>query len=243
MAVTFLQAVNSTLKRVRVIQGDAGELVTSTIASTATGGVATDAFTDSGRQTEIDLVIQIWQEYVHEVYAMGLFPNEGATATIFLVDGEREYDMPSDFERVAGKDYRDRIFRGATSGLLVREYHGGYAAMLRDQALATDYTGDPSFWALSPVNGKMRMDREATSEQDGNAYNMLYEKKLVLTSTMATDTLPFADVVTAAGVPVVAEAWNRAFKKEFDVGMFRSSIARGLDYMARDQRKNRYGKN
>ena len=75
MAVTFLQAVNETLKRVRVIQGDAGELVTSTIASTATGAVATGAFTDSGRQTEIDLAIQLWQEGLHEIYAMGLFPN------------------------------------------------------------------------------------------------------------------------------------------------------------------------
>jgi hypothetical protein len=242
MAVTFLQVVNDTLKRVRVIQGDAGELATSTVTSTATGLVATGAFTDSGRQTEIDLAIQLWQEAVHEVYGMGLFPNEGSSATFTLATGQREYSFPSDFERVAGANYHDRVLRGATSGLLAFEYKSGYAGMLRDQVLATDFTGDPSFWAISPVDGSLRLDREPTTEQAGDTWNMLYEKQLVLTSTMATDTLPFADTVSAAIVPVVAEAWNRVFKKEFDQGMFRSSLARSLDYMARTQRRNRYGK-
>jgi len=242
MAVTFLQAVNETLKRVRVIQGDAGELVTSTIASTATGGVATGAFTDSGRQTEIDLAVQLWQEGLHEIYAMGLFPNEASSATFTLATGQREYSFPNDFERVAGEDYRDRVMRGATSGLLAYEYPGGYARMLRDQVMATDFTGDPSFWAISPVDGALRLDREPTTEQAGQTWNMLYEKQLVLTSTMATETMPMADTVTAAMVPVVSEAWNRVFKKEFDQSMFRSSLARSLDYMARTQRRKRYGK-
>ena len=57
-----MQAINATLKRTRVIQGDAGELATSTVTSTATGLVATGAFTDSGRQVQIDLAIQLWQE-------------------------------------------------------------------------------------------------------------------------------------------------------------------------------------
>ena len=61
MAILFIQAMNAALKRVRVIQGDAGDLVTSTVGSTATGAIATDAFTDSGRQVQIDLMIQLWQ--------------------------------------------------------------------------------------------------------------------------------------------------------------------------------------
>ena len=230
------------MKRTRTIQGDAGELATSTVSSTATGLVATGAFTDSGRQTEIDLALQLWQEFEHEVYGMGLFANEAATATIFLVDGQREYALPSDFERVAGKDFKDRALRAATSGLVIHEYPGGYARMLVDQPLATDFTGDPNAWAISPRNGELRFDREPTSEQDGETWNMLYEKSLVLTSTMATETLPFSDTVAAAGVPVVAEGWNRAYKKEFDSGAFRAGVARALNYMTKSQKKTRYGK-
>lgn len=241
MAITFLQAVNSTLKRVRVIQGDAGELATDT-TTTATGATATNAFEDSGRQTEIDLVIQLWQEATHEVFNLGLFPNEGSTATISLVDGQREYTLPSDFERVAGESHGVRVMRAATSGLIAHEYPGGYAAMLRDQVVATDFRGDPNHWAISPVNGDLRLDREPTSEQDGQTWNILYEKEIKLTSTMATETLPFSDTVAAGIVPVVAEAWNRVYKKEFDAGIFRSSLARSLDYMTRNQRRVRYGK-
>ncbi len=50
MATTFLAFANDVLRRVRVIQGDAGNLVTSTVTSTATGLTATSAFTDSSRQ-------------------------------------------------------------------------------------------------------------------------------------------------------------------------------------------------
>ena len=242
MAVLYLQFINAVAKRTRVIQGDAGELATSTVTSTATGLVATGAFTDSGRQTEIDLMLQVSNEAFHEVFGLGLFPNEAASATIALVDGQREYEMPSDFERFAGRNYHDRVFRGATTGLLISEYRGGYARMLRDQPIATDYTGLPDHWALSPVNGSVRFDREPTSEEDGWTYNVLYEKRLSYTSTMATESLPFSDTVADALVPVVAEGWNAAFKNEFNTGLFQTSIARAVDHLTRSQRKARYGK-
>lgn len=242
MAVTFLQVVNASLKRVRVIQGDAGELATSTVTSTATGLVATGAFTDSGRQTQIDLMLQMWQEAEHEVYSLGLFAQEAATATMTLVTAQREYDVPSDFERMAGETWDSRTIRGATTGFRLREYPGGYAQMLTDQAFATQWTGDPQAWALSPVGNKLRLDREPTSDQNGHTYNYLYEKRLSLTSTMATETLPFSDTVADALVPVVAEGWNRVYKKEFDINLFRGSIRRAVEHLTQNQRNRRYGK-
>ena len=242
MAIVFLQAVNATLKRVRVIQGDAGELATSTVTTTATGAVATDAFTDSGRQTQIDLVIQVWQEAMHELYSLALLPDEAATATMTLVDGQREYSMESDFERFAGESREERVFRGATTNLILTEYPGGYARMLRDQPNATDFVGDPNHYAISPVDGtKVRLDREPTSDQDGDVYHVLYEKRLSLTATMATETLPFSDTVADALVPVVAEGWTRIMKKEFDSGLFRTSIARAAQTVTRTQPRVRYG--
>ena len=243
MAVIFLQAVNQTMKRTRTIQGDAGELATSTVTSTATGLVATGAFVDSGRQVQIDLHIQLWQEAIHEIYSLGLFAAEAASATLTLVDGQREYSLPSDFERIAGNDRDERVLRGATTGLLITEYPGGYARMLRDQPIATDYIGDASHWALSPtIKARLRLSAEPTSEQDGQTYNVLYDKRLALTTTMATETLPVSDTVADSLVPVVAEAYNRVMKKEFDSGLFRRSLARGLGYLTQKQNRVRYGR-
>lgn len=242
MPIVFLQAVNASLKRVRVIQGDAGELATSTVTTTATGLVATEPFTDSGRQTQIDLMIQVWQEGVHTLYDFGLLGDEAATGTIALVDGTREYDLPSDFERMAGKSHEERVWRGTTNGLILTEYKGGYAKMLRDQPVATDYIGDPNHWAISPVDRtKVRLDREAAVDQDGDTYSFLYEKRLSLTATMATETLPFSDTVADALVPVVAEGWNQIMKDDFDSGLFRSSIARAARVGTRNQPRVRYG--
>ena len=242
MAIVFLQFVNSVLRRTRVIQGDAGELATSTVTSTATGLVATDAFTDSGRQTQIDLAIQVSQEAMHHLYSFGLMGNEAASATLTLADGTREYSMPSDFERFAGESREVRVFRGATTNLILTEYPGGYSQMLVDQPNATDYAGDPNHWAISPVDStKVRIDREPTSDQDGDVYNALYEKRLALTSTMATETLPFSDTVADALVPVVAEGWNRIHKKEFDAGLFRSSVILAVETVTRNQSRIRYG--
>lgn len=242
MPIVFLDAVNETLKRVRVIQGDAGELATSTVTSTATGAVATDAFTDSGRQTQIDLAIQLWQEATHEVYRLGMFASGIASATVVLSDSVREYAMPGDFERFAGRDDDSKVLRGVTNGLVLRQYRGGYARMLADQPVASDYRGQPHAWARSPVTGNLRFDREPTSDEAGETYNFLYEKRLTLTSTMATESLPYSDTVAAALVPVVAEGWNRIMAKEFDSALFQVSLARALDFVSADQPRLRYGK-
>lgn len=241
MAITFLEAVNATLKRVRVIQGDAGELATSTVTSTATGAVATDAFVDSGRQVQIDLAIQLWNEAGHIIYQKGMFASGVASATTTLVADQREYDVPSDFERLTGKDRGERVLRGATNGLILQEYPGGYSQMLADFPVASDYRGSPLAWALSPVSGKIVMQNTPTTGEENETYNWLYEKRLSLTSTMATETLPYSDTVADALVPVVAEGWNRIMKQEFSSGNFEAGINRALSYVARATPRRRYG--
>lgn len=242
MAITLLQAVNATLKRVGEIAGDSDELATSTVTSTATGLVATDAFTDSRRQHKIDLVLQLWNEATHEVYSMGLMAREAASATLTLVDAQREYDLPDDFERMGGMTYQTRALRGATTGLVVREYPGGYAQMLVDQPTASDYRGDPTYYALSPALAKIRLNVEPTSDQDGHTYNFLYEKRLSLSSTMATSTLPYSDTVADCLVPVVSESYNRVMKNEYDQGFLVNALTRSLRFLSQSQPKDRYGK-
>ena len=235
MALVFLDAVNETLKRVGSIQGDAGELVTGTGTD--------DEFTDSSRQRDIDLAIQIWQESLHELLSLGLFANEASTATITLVAGQREYTMATDkvFERFAGKTERTQVLRGATTGLIVRPYPGGYDQMLVDQPVATDFIGDPNHYAISPVNGDIRLDREPTTDNAGDTYNALIETVQALTSTMATETFLWTDTVTTALIPVVAETWLRTMKKEFDAAQFTRSLTRAASIASKKQRRTRWG--
>lgn len=242
MAIVFLQAVNATLKRVNEIAGDSEELATSTVTSTATGLVATDAFVDSRRQHKIDIVIQLWNEAIHEAFSMKLLGRVAATGTITLASGEREYDLPVDFERMAGDTYQQRALRGATTGLVFHEYPGGYAQMLVDQPTASDYTGTPMRWALSVSQAKIRMDTEPSSAETGSLYNFLYEKRLAMTSTMATSTFPFSDSVADALVPVVSEAYNAVMKKEFNSEMLTAGLNRSLAFLRQVGPSDRYGK-
>ena len=241
MAITLLQLMNTELKRVGEIAGDSEELATSTVTSTATGLTATGAFTDSRRQHKIDVMLQVNNEIVHQLYGMGLYYSAAASATLTLVAAQREYDLPTDFERMAGSEHGNRGLRGATNGLILTEYRGGYAQMLIDQAYPTQYVGDPSSWALSPAAFKLRLDTEPDANNAGNTYNYLYEKRLSLTSTMATQTLPFSDTVADAIVPVAAEIYDRAFKKDFDRELMITALNRALDFLRQNQRKDRYG--
>lgn len=229
MAVEFITAVNKSLKRVGVIEGDAGELTTGTGTD--------DEFTDSPRQRDIDVCLQIWNEVIHEAYSLNAFTPEVGTATITLVADQREYGLPSDFERMAGNQHQ-RVLRGATNGLLLTEYRGGYLSMLRDQPVATDWTGDPRHWALSLSTDNIRVDSEPTAS---DIYNFNYETRIERTSTMATDTMPFSDTVTDSLVPVVAQFMSRDFKDDFDSGIFRQAMIRAIGHLTRSQRRDRYG--
>lgn len=242
MPVTFLDCMNESLRRVGEIAGDSEALATSTVTSTATGLTATDAFTDSRRQHKIDIMRQTWSEVSQQVYTMGLFFSLASTATIILVAGQREYDLPSNFERMAGKDFKNRVIRGVTNGMMLAEYNGGYSAMLADQAFATQYTGQPLSWALSPAAFKLRFDYEPVTDIAGNTYNYLYERRIGLTSTMATETMPYSDSVADALVPVTAEVYNRALKHEFDRDFMIAGINQALAFLNQNQRKDRYGR-
>lgn len=238
MAFTFVDVVNSSLKRA----GQPGGLATST-RSTATGGdFATETFTDSARQTTIDVMIQVWQEVAHEMFGMGLFPEVAASATVILVAGQREYSLPSDFERFAGDRYETRVFR-ATSGLTLAEYRGGYDQMLADQPVATDWLGEPLHWAFSPVTrATIRFDYEPTADEAGFTYNALYMKRIGLTSTMATETLPFNDSVADMVIPVVADEWGRAMKNDRDPEKFRRSLGIAVGTAAQVRPRVQWGR-
>ena len=239
MPMVFLTAMNESLRRAGVIAGDAQGLVTSTVTATT----ATDTgLVDAAKQRQIDVMIQLWDEGVKEIFSRGVFAKELATATISLVAGQREYDLPSDFERMAGETMDTRVMRGATDGLVLYEYPGGYLRMLADQPTASDYIGDASFWALSPADDKIRLSAEPATGQASKTYNFAYDKRIEFTGTMATTVMPFSDSVTRSMVPVVSEHFNRTFRDEFDGGLFLSSVVRAVGFLTRTKPRSGYGR-
>ena len=240
MAILFLDAVNDTLARVGVVKGDAGALVTTT------GATASEIFQSrSDIQHSVDLVLQMWREAAQELYSMNLAPTLLATKTIPLEEGVREYTLPDRFERIAGNTAAERVLRGVTTGVVYGEYPGGYLKMLADQPRATDFTGDPGRWAINPGNAAttlIRFEFEATAENAGDIYHIAFERRIDLTVTMATETMPFSDTVSFALVPVVAEFYERTKKNEFDAAIFRSSLARAARMGRRNQPGETWGK-
>ena len=190
MAKTFLVAVNDTLRRVGVIAGDSSALTT---------------FTDSKRQRSIDIVGQVWNEAVHELYDMGSLQGEVAPGSITLVTDTDEYAVETDFEQMAGETYLTRALV-KTDGRRLFEYPGGYRQMFLDQPDRDDYTGVASLWAFNTANNTIRLDKRPTSDENGDVFNYLYDKRLNLSAT--TDTMPFSDTVTEALQGVVAEIYR-----------------------------------
>lgn len=239
MSIVFLDGVNAVLKRAQIIAGDTQNLVTSTVTSTATGLTATEALqSQSAIQHQVDMTVQIWNEAIQEVYSLNNFPKSVASATMQLASTTREYALPTDFERFAGL----AALRGATTYLVLYEYPGGYEQMLVDQPTASDFKGQPTYFAISPINQNIRVDAEPTSAEAGNKYNYLYEKTLRYTSTMATETFPFSDNTFDAMIPVVAQWLERSMKKDFDALQFQQGIVRAVGKLMNRHRDVRYGK-
>jgi len=232
---TFLEALNAVLNRVGVLQGATGDLT----ALTATAGSANLA-----RARSIAVGIQVWNETIHQVYDLGGFAGEMASATFVGISGTREYALATDLERMAGERPELRIVKGATNNLWLEEYRGGYQQMYVDQLTATQYTGTPTSWAINPVSGKLRFDTENNdSDTATSTWNYLYEKRLgfTTTSTATTAVFPFSDTTVDALIPVVAESYNAVMKEKFDARALRTSISRALRFMSQSQPNDRYG--
>lgn len=215
---TLLNAVNEVLKRVDIIAGDAGELTT---------------LADSARQNWIDLAVQIVNEGIDELYSVGAtpLPNEQAQATITLVASQQDYTLESDLVQL-----RFPLI-DKTNNQVITEFPGGYNNILQFDTEQDD-TGLPRWGAISPVDGKLYLDRKPTSEEAGRVYTYQYDKDLELDD--AADEVPFNNAVFRAMVPVWAQIWNREKRKEFDSELFKMNIGRAAGFLTRRQPRTSY---
>ena len=188
--LTLLNAVNATVWRAGIS------------AKTLT------AFTGQGADQDIAVLVQSWNDIVHHILRALTPAERRSTANLTLVTDIREYDfddaaLPSDVEKIVWPLHDE------TNGYYILEYPGGYERMRNVQLQPANWTGRPLFAAINPTNGKLRLDRIPTSDENGDVYVMLYDKSVNLAAT--TDTFPFSDdVVRALYGPVVA--WWKMIK-------------------------------
>lgn len=218
MAITFLTAVNDTLKLGGVIQGTAGELA---------------SFTDASRQTEIDVMIRSWNEVIHDLRTTGVLKGETASGTITLAAADYDYSLASDFEIMVG----DPI--DSTNANYLHPYPGGWLQLRYDRPDRTDFEGLPYFWAINPNNGLLEIDTSPTSNEAGRAYSYIYEKAINLTA--AADTFPFTDTAVYRLYDAVVEKFNLMRKDKFRGPVYQASLARAAHFARQLPRRSSWG--
>lgn len=201
---TLLDAVNQILLRVNVIAGNAGVLT---------------SLTDSARQHDIDVSVQVINEGIDELYSASgkTLPGEGAESTLTLATGTREYTLASDVVVL----HFPMIDRTNTQYLFQWESSYDDFLLLDPQQL---YTGLPRWGMISPITNKLRVDRAPDAGSNGKIYTYEYDKNLAMAT--ATDLVPFDDITFRAMVPTWVQLYKREMRNEFDAALYQTNIGR-----------------
>lgn len=207
MAKTLLDGVNQVLTKAGVLDSDAGFLT---------------SLTSSGKQTFIDLAVQVLNETVDDLYStlQKPKPNQLAEGTITLLEGDRDYELADDL--VALFTEFALISETDTHVIFILEDDGYRQLILSD--LEQDDIGLPSVAAIRPSDGQLFMDRAPRAEDDGRVYRYRYAKELEL--VQATDVFPFGNTVFRAIIPVASELWKRERHQEFSQSLVNTSLGR-----------------
>lgn len=218
MSHTLLDGVNEVLKRVNVIAGNAGLL---------------SSLTNSPLQHNIDIAVQVINEGIDELYsACGKsLPNEQNESTIVLATGVREYAFATDFITLIWPMI-DRV-----NNQYLWEYEEGYNALLLLDPQQT-YTGLPIWGVISPITGKLRLDRAPDAPSNGHTYYYEYERNMVLVN--ATDPIPFLDTTFRAMVPAWVQLYKREMRNEFDQALWQQAIGRASRYVTEEKQRPHY---
>ena len=194
------------------------------------------SLTDSSRQVFIDGAVDSLNEVMDELYTLFRSPRPRGikSATITLVDGQREYSLNSKMTRIRA-DYH---LIDETNDHVI-EFVDNLHRDLVFADLGQDDTGLPTLATINPETNRLFVDRAPTSVEAGRIYKYRYERDLELTE--ATDEFPFSSTVLRAVVPAAAQLWKRDHRGVFDGPIFRASLARAARFLRQSPARNTYG--
>ena len=228
MTVTVLTGVSDVLLRERIID------------------TALAALTSNNQQLDVESVISAWNETLDDLTAPNDFPDLVTEATLTLVTSQRNYDVPSDFAKLAGDDAwpdGQAVFLDETNGRFLKPYPGGFDQMRKDQEIPANYTGLPEFYVIRPTDGDFYLDSSPTAAENGNAYKYLYIPTLHYTNADAATNFPFQDEVTYRLYPAVAQRYRKLAKgtQFFDAGDYQRSLGSAAGMLRQVPHRTSYG--
>lgn len=218
MAITFLTAVSQVLVRAGEVPQDVGAVAN---------------FADSARSVKIQQVIQAWNEVILDISSIPActFPKTAGRSTITLVDAQRYYDLPANFEQIMWP------LTESQDGYLITEYPGGYERMIVDRCQPQLFVGIPEYAVIEPVDRKLLIDTTPDASAAGRVFTINYQKSLTLTTE--TDLFPFSDDAVRALYGAVAELYKYERQRIFDVRKYnaaKSTAIRLISPTAQDGR-------
>lgn len=215
MSYSFLDAINLTLKGVRVLSDNAN----------------LSSLTDTQIQIDIDRAVRLWNEAIQQMYSIvGDEPMASKEHTLTLAT-RREYSLPGNLEAI------NWPLIDETNGSFIYPYKGGYAKMRVDQPQPSQFSGLPTRATLNPTNGKLRMDTTPSSSDAGRTYKLYYDARISFSKK--TDTFPFSDSVVDALVAVVMELW-RAENNQDIAFKGPTSFARAIRFLTKTPRRTKW---
>ena len=223
MSTTLLTAVNDVLKRV-------GEI--------SQGSPVLTSLTDSARQRNIDLLVQIWQQAVEHVQGFADLPGDVGSGSITLSTSTREYSTESDFQAFVGDDKGVTWLVCADPVYRIPPYTGGYKQMFADQPDPSIYTGQPGSWAYNPVTSKIRLDRTPTSTENGQVLSYLYDKTVTLSD--ASDTFPIPDAAVKVLEITVSQVYRLELKGQMAGNVWRVGLAEAVRIASQTAKDSSY---
>ncbi len=253
MATTFLTAVSDSLIRAKEFRS------------------AISSFTDTAKQQEIDVMIQVWNEAIDDMMALGVWPGDVAEGSITLVTGTKEYSTETDFVAMA----EDSGGRGRFPGVHSHHHHSvpfgsghhggrrhtntGVRAIMINESDGSKLHHYPGGW------DQMRRDQLQPSQHTGKPLHWtinpttgkfeldnaavaanngdVYKYIYIkqINLSAVSDTFPVLDDVIDTLIPAVVQLWNREFKDRFDEAQFNRSYARAAKRLSQIPRMQRYG--
>lgn len=218
MAKTLLDGVNDVLKLTGIIS------TTNTLSS----------LTDSGKQGFIDTAITVWNQAIDQVFSVSkvMRPKQGQEDSIILIADVRSYPLPCDLVQIRWP------LQEESKGLYIHEYPGGYEDLRHSQTQPGNYTGQPTFAAIDPIEGDLYLDRIPLTADAGDEYTFFYWKDTGL--SLGSDVMPFGDTVYRAMVPVVTEMFRFYRNNRFISDMSQFNLGRAVRALMKQPPRTRW---
>ena len=146
MAKTLLNGVNELLKKVNIIDEDAGIFAT---------------LSDSANQTFIDLAIQSINESVDDLYSVSRQPKPEQLAenTITLVTDDQDYVLQTDLIRIR-REFG--LIDQTNNHFITILCEDGYRHIIIGD-IEQDDTGLPHWASIRPTDGELFLDRKPSA--------------------------------------------------------------------------------